>query len=153
VPHYIALSVPFALLYPIPPPGARGRSFGRWVDTSEGPAEGVLGHASASTTQVYAKIVDRMTENLARYLEAMLGAQALLTFGVQFSYANSHDTRQSMVENLRVSARASTSRCWERSQLPLLCRRRAMDHPQRCPMATAARIVWQSDLCRIQMIL
>ena len=29
---------------------------------------------STHTTRVYAKIVDKMTENLARYLEALLGA-------------------------------------------------------------------------------
>jgi len=34
---------------------------------------GMLGHASVTTTQVYARIVDRMTENPARYLEAMMG--------------------------------------------------------------------------------
>jgi site-specific recombinase XerD len=33
----------------------------------------MLGHASTDTTRVYAKIVDKMTENPARYLEAMLG--------------------------------------------------------------------------------
>jgi site-specific recombinase XerD len=33
---------------------------------------GMLGHASVTTTQVYAKIVDRMTENPAKYLEVML---------------------------------------------------------------------------------
>jgi site-specific recombinase XerD len=33
---------------------------------------GMLGHASVTTTQVYAKIVDRMTENPAQFLEAML---------------------------------------------------------------------------------
>jgi integrase len=35
-----------------------------------------LGHASTDTTRIYARIVDRMTENPARYLEAMLTAQA-----------------------------------------------------------------------------
>ena len=34
-----------------------------------------LGHASTDTTRIYARIVDRMTENPARYLEAMLTAQ------------------------------------------------------------------------------
>ena len=34
---------------------------------------GMLGHSSVTTTQVYARIVDRMTENPARYLEALLG--------------------------------------------------------------------------------
>ena len=29
-------------------------------------------HSSVETTQVYAKIVDKLTENPARYLEAML---------------------------------------------------------------------------------
>jgi integrase/recombinase XerD len=33
---------------------------------------GMLGHASVQTTTVYAKIVDRMVENPAQYLEAML---------------------------------------------------------------------------------
>jgi site-specific recombinase XerD len=32
----------------------------------------MLGHTSVTTTQVYAKIVDRMTENPAKYLEALL---------------------------------------------------------------------------------
>ena len=31
-----------------------------------------LGHASTNTTRIYAKIVDRLTENPARFLEAML---------------------------------------------------------------------------------
>jgi site-specific recombinase XerD len=35
---------------------------------------GMLGDASVTTTQVYAKVVDRMTKNPARYLEAVLGA-------------------------------------------------------------------------------
>lgn len=33
---------------------------------------GMLGHANVATTQVYAKIVDQMTENPARYLEAVM---------------------------------------------------------------------------------
>ncbi|NLE76337.1 MAG: recombinase XerC, partial [Chloroflexi bacterium] len=33
----------------------------------------MLGHASIQTTTVYAKIVDRMAENPARYLEGLLG--------------------------------------------------------------------------------
>jgi len=37
---------------------------------------GMLGHTSVTTTQVYAKIVDRMTENPARYLEAVMGKVA-----------------------------------------------------------------------------
>jgi integrase/recombinase XerC len=35
---------------------------------------GMLGHASVTTTQVYAQIVDRMIENPARYIEAMIGS-------------------------------------------------------------------------------
>jgi site-specific recombinase XerD len=35
-----------------------------------------LGHASTDTTRIYARIVDMMTENPARYLEAMLAASA-----------------------------------------------------------------------------
>ena len=35
---------------------------------------GMLGHASVTTTQVYAQVVDPMTENPARYLEAVMGA-------------------------------------------------------------------------------
>ena len=38
---------------------------------------GVLGHASVTATQVYAQLVDRMTENLARYLEAVMGGWSL----------------------------------------------------------------------------
>ena len=34
---------------------------------------GMLGHASVTTTSVYARIVDKITENPARYLEEMLG--------------------------------------------------------------------------------
>jgi hypothetical protein len=34
----------------------------------------MLGHASVTTTQVCAKVVDRMAENPARYLEAVMGA-------------------------------------------------------------------------------
>jgi integrase/recombinase XerC len=34
---------------------------------------GMLGHASTNTTLIYAKIVDKMTENPARYLEAVIG--------------------------------------------------------------------------------
>ena len=33
----------------------------------------MLGHSSTTTTQVYAQIVDRMTENPARYLEELMG--------------------------------------------------------------------------------
>jgi integrase len=32
-----------------------------------------LGHSSTDTTRVYSKIVDRMTENPAKHLDAMLG--------------------------------------------------------------------------------
>jgi site-specific recombinase XerD len=35
---------------------------------------GMRGHASVTTTQVYAKNVDRMTENPAKYLQAMVMA-------------------------------------------------------------------------------
>jgi len=35
----------------------------------------MLGHSSTDTTRVYSKIVDKLTENPARYLEAMLGGQ------------------------------------------------------------------------------
>jgi site-specific recombinase XerD len=35
-----------------------------------------MGHADVSTTQIYAQIVNKMTENPARFLEAMLTAQA-----------------------------------------------------------------------------
>jgi site-specific recombinase XerD len=34
----------------------------------------MLGHAPTDTARIYSKIVDRMTENPARYLEAMLTA-------------------------------------------------------------------------------
>ena len=34
----------------------------------------LLGHASTNTTRIYARIVDKMTENPARFLEAMLAA-------------------------------------------------------------------------------
>jgi len=34
----------------------------------------MLGHSDPSTSRIYAKIVDKMTENPARYLEAMLTA-------------------------------------------------------------------------------
>jgi hypothetical protein len=34
----------------------------------------MLGYASVTTTQVHAKIVDRMQENPAQYQEAMLAA-------------------------------------------------------------------------------
>jgi integrase len=35
-----------------------------------------LGHSSTDTTRIYSKIVNKMQENPARYLEAMLTAQA-----------------------------------------------------------------------------
>jgi site-specific recombinase XerD len=35
---------------------------------------GAMGHSSIETTQVYAKIVDRINENPARYLDALMGA-------------------------------------------------------------------------------
>jgi site-specific recombinase XerD len=34
----------------------------------------MMGHADVSTTRIYAQIVDKMTENPARFLEAMLTA-------------------------------------------------------------------------------
>jgi site-specific recombinase XerD len=34
---------------------------------------GMLGHASVTTTSIYAHIVDRITENPARYLEELIG--------------------------------------------------------------------------------
>ena len=34
----------------------------------------MLGHSSADTTQIYARIVDKMSENPAKYLEAVLEA-------------------------------------------------------------------------------
>jgi integrase len=34
---------------------------------------GMLGHASVTTTGVYAKTVDKIAENPARYLEEMMG--------------------------------------------------------------------------------
>ena len=43
------------------------------MDTQFDALAGMLGHASVTTTQVYAKVVDRVTENPARYLEAVLG--------------------------------------------------------------------------------
>jgi site-specific recombinase XerD len=36
---------------------------------------GMLGHASITTTSIYARLVDRMSENPARYLEAMMGVR------------------------------------------------------------------------------
>ena len=36
----------------------------------------MLGHADVSTTRIYAKVVNKMTENPAKSLEAMLTAQA-----------------------------------------------------------------------------
>ena len=36
---------------------------------------GMLGYTSITTTSIYARLVDRMTENPAPYLEAMMGAQ------------------------------------------------------------------------------
>jgi len=36
----------------------------------------MLGHADVSTTRIYAKVVNKMTENPAKFLEAMLTAQA-----------------------------------------------------------------------------
>jgi len=36
----------------------------------------ILGHADTSTTRIYAKVVNKMTENPAKSLEAMLTAQA-----------------------------------------------------------------------------
>ena len=35
---------------------------------------GQLGHASVTTTQVYAKVVDRITENPAKFLESLLAS-------------------------------------------------------------------------------
>ena len=35
---------------------------------------GMLGHTSTDTTRIYAKIVDRMAENPAAYLDAVLGS-------------------------------------------------------------------------------
>jgi integrase/recombinase XerC len=35
-----------------------------------------LGHASTDTTRIYARIVDKMTENPAKFLETMITAQA-----------------------------------------------------------------------------
>jgi integrase/recombinase XerD len=35
---------------------------------------GVMGHSSIETTQAYAKIVDRINENPARYLDALMGS-------------------------------------------------------------------------------
>jgi site-specific recombinase XerD len=36
----------------------------------------MLGHADTSTTRIYAQVVNKMQENPARYLEAMLTTQA-----------------------------------------------------------------------------
>ena len=36
---------------------------------------GMLGHTSITTTSIYARLVDRMSENPARYLEAMMGVR------------------------------------------------------------------------------
>jgi len=35
-----------------------------------------MGHADVSTTRIYAQIVNKITENPAKFLEAMLTAQA-----------------------------------------------------------------------------
>ena len=51
-------------------------SFATWSLAGGAKLESIqdtLGHASPDTTQVYAKIVDKMTENPARYLEVVLG--------------------------------------------------------------------------------
>jgi integrase len=45
------------------------RAFGATVDA----LADMLGHASVDTTRVYARIVNRMQENPARFLEAALG--------------------------------------------------------------------------------
>ena len=49
-----------------------------WARFSRGRAKldaigDLLGHASVQTTRVYSKIVDRMRENPARYLEELTG--------------------------------------------------------------------------------
>ena len=45
---------------------------------------GLLGHASVTTTQVYAKVVDRMTENPARYLAVVTGCTGRILSTVRF---------------------------------------------------------------------
>jgi integrase len=37
-----------------------------------GAIAGLLGHASVTTTGIYARIVDKIAENLARYLEELM---------------------------------------------------------------------------------
>ena len=43
------------------------------LTTLLGTLAGMLGHASVATTQVYAHIVDRMSENPAQYPETVTG--------------------------------------------------------------------------------